>query len=104
MIGVLGRVPSGQRKIAWAEPCQDLDCHPAPYVGVRHPSESGWQERCCWGADFSWHIGFARRPHSVTSTECGRREPEVRLAASTPAPESIADVATSRQRTEMNHL
>ena len=25
----------------------------------------------------SLHIGFARRPHSVTSTECRRREPEV---------------------------
>ena len=25
MIGVLGCVPSGQRNLAWAKPCQDLD-------------------------------------------------------------------------------
>jgi hypothetical protein len=32
MMAVSGRVPSGQRQVAQAEPCQDLDC--SRHVGV----------------------------------------------------------------------
>ena len=74
-MGVHGRVPSGQRQVAQAELCQDLDC--CWHVGVRHPSESAWAERCCWDPGSRRHTGFPRRPHSVTPTECGRRESEV---------------------------
>ena len=78
MIGVLDRVPSGQRKFVWAEGLRPARIWTAiRHVGVRHPSESGWPERCSWDPSLSWHIGFARRPHSVTPTECGRRESEV---------------------------
>ena len=45
------------------------------HVGVRHPSESGWPERRCWDPSSSWHIGFARRPHSDLSAQWpGRRD------------------------------
>ena len=72
---VLGRVPSGQRQVATVELCQDLAA--IRHIGVCHPSESGWQERRSLDPSSRWHVGFARRPHSVTSTECGRRESEV---------------------------
>ena len=102
MIGVLDRMPSGQRTIAWAEPCQRARIWTAiRHVGVRHPSESGWPERCSWDPSLSWHIGFARRPHSqchpLSAADVNPRSP-----ASTQERRAVR--ATSRRRTEMSHL
>ena len=74
-MAVVGRVPSGRRQVAQAEPSQDLDSQ--RHVGVRHPSESASAERRSWDPSSRRHVGFARRPPSLTSTECGRRESEV---------------------------
>ena len=98
-MAVVGRVPSGRRQVAQAEPGQDLGC--SRHVGVRHPSESASAERRSWDPSSRGHVGFARRAHSVTSTECARRESEV--TGINPGSQEHADVATSRRSQVLNH-
>ena len=70
MIGVLGRVPLGQRKIAQAELCQDLDC--SRHVGVHRAGSLSRRERPHHG-----RVGHRtkvptpeRKAHSPYATEC----------------------------------
>ena len=49
------------------------------HVGVRHPSESGWQERGSLYLRRPRHCSASRRPHSLMSTECGRRASASRI-------------------------
>ena len=76
-MGVLGRVPSGWASAEVRAESSARIWTAIRHIGVCHPSESGWQERRSLDPSSRWHIGFARRAHSVTSTECARRESEV---------------------------
>ena len=67
-MAVLGRVPSGQRQVAQAELCQDLECHPARrrlscWQSVQTATASPLP---CGSSD----EGPERKVHSPYVTEC----------------------------------
>ena len=45
-VAVLGRVPSGQRQVAQAELCQDLECHPARLRRTPAACQPSCRQRC----------------------------------------------------------